>query len=343
MYKELIILTGAKMRLKFISLLLSMVFISNVSAKMPFYDNDAEFERCIQMFGDWDRCMNEETRRALNDTKVLYRDVLANPKLIKWNGKFEENQQVLRDMYSSWTAFRNRLCSLSKVASRYTGGWKDEELSCNLYYVKHHKDHFQSINNMLRSSAKPRDDFISDEHDEQYFECIVDNPQEKCLLSEFQRSSEKIKELYKKFYDLPATKAWNNGTDLGNGNYRDMFDSWVAYRNRLCSLSEFAYAQFQNKEKASKNYCLQYLNREKLETLNNLYELAQNAIDDDKLRQKSAEGGKSAGKSITALQNRIESVESLVTKPLNEEQTPEGTSDSSKQDEFGLPSWAKRK
>ena len=169
------------MKFRILMLFFWGAFVSSVSAKMPFYDNDAEFEHCIQMFSDWDRCMSEETRRALNDTKALYRDVLSNSTLVGWNGNFEENQQVLRDMYSSWTAFRNRLCSLSKVAASYTGGWKDEELSCNLYYVNHHKDHFQGINNMLRSRADERDDFISDEHDKEYFSCVADNLQEKCL------------------------------------------------------------------------------------------------------------------------------------------------------------------
>lgn len=330
------------MKIKLLTILIGLMFTSSAWSKMPFYNSDAEFERCIQMIGDWDRCLSEETRRALNATKILYRDVLANPKLMNWHENFEENQQVLRDMYSAWTAFRNRLCSLSKVSSRYTGGWKDEELSCNLYYVKHHKDHFQCINDMLLSRADERDDFISDEHDEEYSTCISDTPEDKCLLAEFQRSSEKIKELYKKFYNLPATKAWNNGADLSSGNYRDMFDSWVAYRNRLCSLSEYAYKNFPAKSSVGKNHCLQYLNREKLETLENLYSLANSALNDDMLQKKSQEGGRYAGQSITPLAKRIESTETLGSSETKETEPVKTEQDTQKED-FGIPAWARRK
>ena len=224
--------------------ILCLSFISAATAKMPFYDDDVEFDRCTKMTGDWNRCMSEETRRTLNDIKLLYREVLTNPQTTDWNKSNEQNQQMLRDLYSSWIAFRNRLCSLSKVSAKYTGGWKDEELSCVLYYTKHHKDHFQCINDMLLARADERDNFITDDHDAQYTECINDGDENKCLLNEIYRSSDKIKNLYKEFYNSQYTSGWNNGADLGNGNYRDMFDSWIAYRNRMCSLSEYAYQHF---------------------------------------------------------------------------------------------------
>ena len=224
--------------------ILCLSFISAATAKMPFYDDDVEFDRCTKMTGDWNRCMSEETRRTLNDIKLLYREVLTNPQTTDWNKSNEQNQQMLRDLYSSWIAFRNRLCSLSKVSAKYTGGWKDEELSCVLYYTKHHKDHFQCINDMLLARADERDNFITDDHDAQYTECIKDGDENKCLLNEIYRSSDKIKNLYKEFYNSQYTSGWNNGADLGNGNYRDMFDSWIAYRNRMCSLSEYAYQHF---------------------------------------------------------------------------------------------------
>lgn len=330
------------MKIKIIALLLFSTFASISYAKMPFYEDDREFERCTQMTGDWDRCMSEETRRDLNDVKITYREVLANPKLKDWNGNMEENQQMLHDMYASWTAFRNRLCSLSKVSSQYTGTWKDEEKSCNLYYVKHHKDHFQCINDMLLGRADARDDFITEEHDGEYSECLKTQDKEKCLLSEFQRSSEKIKALYKKFYDSKNTSAWNNGADFGSGNYRDMFDSWVAYRNRLCSLSVFAYQNFPEHQ-ISKNQCLQYLNREKLETLENLYDLSNRAVNSDKAQKKAEEGGRLAGSAIAPLEKRLETTESLTTNNALKEVSEQKTEDKVEQNTSTLPSWAKRK
>ncbi len=308
---------------------------------MPFYDDDSEFDRCTAMIGDWNRCMSEETRRDINDVKNLYREILANPKLNQWNASREENQQMLRDLYSSWNAYRARLCSLSKVSSRYNGAWKDDEISCNLYYVKHHKDHFQCINDMLLGRADERDDFISEEHDEEYAKCIKDKKStDQCLVNEFQRSSAKIKDLYKKFYASQYTSAWNNGADIGSGNYRDMFDSWVAYRNRLCSLSAFAYKNFPQRANITKNHCLQYLNREKLETLENMYNLSQRAYSSKKAQAKSEDGGRKAGEAIAPLENRAESLESLVeNKAENLEDKKEDVEDSSAK----LPAWAKKK
>ena len=328
------------MKAKIITLLMCFGFVSTVEAKMPFYDDDSEFDRCTVMTGDWNRCMSEEIRRDTNDVKNLYREVLANPKLNDWNENFEQNQQMLRDMYASWNAFRNRLCSLSKVAARYTGGWKDEEISCNLYYVKHHKDHFQCINDMLLGRADERDDFIGNEHDEEYAKCLEEDSASKCLIAEFQRSSEKIKELYKKFYDSQYTSGWNNGTDLGNGNYRDMFDSWVAYRNRLCSLSAFAYQDFPQRAEITKNHCLQYLNREKFETMENLYSLSQRAFTSAKMQKKSEDGGRKAGEAIAPLEKRVETSESLVGKS---EENAESESEEVMENTSSLPAWAKRK
>lgn len=330
------------MKTRIITLLIGLTLFSNAQAKMPLYDDDAEFDRCIQMMGDWNRCMSEETRRSLNDVKIAYRDILANPKLKDWNGTLSENQQVLRDMYSSWTAFHNRLCSLSKVASRYTGGWKDEELSCNLYYVMHHKEHMRSLYYMFIDKSKPEDDFITEEHDAKYTKCLEeDGSKDKCLLAEFQRSSEKIKDLYRQLYSSKYTAAWNNGSDFGDGNYRDMFDSWVAYRNRLCSLSVYAYQNFPTRPNLSKNQCLQYLNREKLEALENIYNLSQNADSEDKLHKKAEDGGRKAGLAITPLENRVETTESLIG---NQQSEPEKEKTEQKEETpANLPSWARRK
>ena len=329
------------MKIKIIAFLFCLVAFSSASAKMPFYDDDAEFDRCTKMTGDWNRCMSEETRRALNDVKVLYREVLANPKLSDWNSNFDESKQIMRDMYSSWTAFYNRLCSLSKVSAQYTGGWKDEELSCKLYYVKHHKDHLNCINNMLLSKASAKDNFIVAEHDEEYKRCLSDNSTDNCLLSEFQRSSEKIKELYKKLYDSRNTSGWNNGPDLKSGNYRDMFESWVAYRNRLCSLSAQAYKNYPERPDVSKNHCLQYLNREKLEALENLYALSMRAVSPEKSQKKSEDGGKAEGQAIVPLEKRIETTESLTGENIQSEN--EDNSAKSDDNSSNLPAWARRR
>lgn len=331
------------MKTKIIAVICFFSFICTAHASMPFYNDDVEFERCTRMTGDWERCIREETRRELNDLKVFYREILGNPKLAHWNESMENNQNMLRDMYTSWTAFRNRLCSLSKVSARFTGGWKDEELSCNLYYVLHHKDHLQCINDMMQGRADERDNFVVEEHDEKYIECLKKSPVEQCVLAEFQRSTDDIKEMYRKFYESQNTHNWNNGTEFGNGNYRDMFDSWVAYRNRFCSLSAYAYKYFPGKELTSKNKCLQYLNREKLETLKNLYKLSISAVNNDKLQKKAEEGGRAAGEAITPLENRVESTESLTGTKEKEDGENLVKQEENSANDSNLPAWARKK
>lgn len=329
------------MKIKIIAFILCVLAFSNANAKMPFYDDDAEFDNCTHLTGDWNRCMSEETSRDLNDIKIIYRDVLSNPKLSGWNPKPEQSRQMLRDMYDSWIAFRNRLCSLSKVASRYTGGWKNEELACTVYYTKHHKDHMRSIINMLRSQAVAADDFITDEHDAKYEQCLKEDLYTKCLMSEYQRSTEEIKELYKKLSTSEYTAAWNNGSDLSNGNYRDMFDSWIAYRNRLCSLSVYAYKNYPARSQLLQNQCLQYLNREKLEALTNLYKLSKRAVSQSKAQKKKADGGKNAGKAIKPLEKRVETTESLTGNNTVEEN--KATEPTKAEDSSRLPAWARQK
>lgn len=330
------------MKIKIFVMLLCLLATSGAFAKMPLYDDDAEFDNCTRMTGDWSRCMKEETNRDLNDIKIIYRDVLNNQNLNGWNSDIQENKQTLRDMYDSWIAYRNRFCSLSKVAAHYTGGWKDEELSCILYYTKHHKDHIRSIINMLNEKAVAEDNFIADEHDAEYQNCIDDGDKNKCLLSEFQRSSDKIKDLYKKLSESKYTAGWNNGGDLSNGNYCDMFESWIAYRNRLCSLAEYAYKKYPSAQQITKNHCLQHLNKEKLETLNNLYKLSQRAVNRTKAQKKAEDGGKIAGQAIKPLEKRVATTESLTA---NEEIKQKTETENTKKDENSswLPSWARKK
>ena len=130
-----------------------IIHFGPATADMPMYADDEEFKHCTKITGDWDNCVKEEGLRTLDEVKRLYRSVLSNPAILKWHKKPEENSEILRDMYESWTAFRNRLCMLSYRASMYIEPLFDERYSCNLYYTQHHKDHMGKILELMEGKA----------------------------------------------------------------------------------------------------------------------------------------------------------------------------------------------
>ena len=257
---------------------------------------------------------------------------------------------TLRDMFESWTAFRNRLCSLSKKAAKYLEPLIDEKIGCNSYYITHHQDHLNSIILLLTKNVpQKRKEFnylkIYD-HDDEYEECMKGKNNSKCLDEELKRSSKGIKNLYKTLLEDNFVGKWNNGPDLKNGNYRDMYDSWIAYRNRMCSLSVWAYQVGYGKNALGVNQCLQFFNREKLETLQNLLMSANSALDDEYDEDFDDDGGEAEGKTIKPLERRFdteqkaedvleseETAEPLIKKAEPKKQAP--------QKKVEVPAWAR--
>jgi hypothetical protein len=135
-----------------------------------------------------------------------------------------------------------------------------------------------------------------------------------------QRSATYIKDLYKTFSVDEFVGKWNNGPDLSQGNYRDMYDSWIAYRNRICALAVWAYQNAYGPDAITLNQCLQYFNREKVETMENLLYSAHSSLDIGDEEDESVDGpeqidysllpkddgGEAEGKTIEPLQRRID-------------------------------------
>ncbi len=90
---------------------------------------------------------------------------------------------------------------------------------------------------MLAFSASVRADVVddcinnSDKSDEAY---------SRCWLDEAKRLSAEIKDKYEQLAANKLASEWNKGNGMFKGNLKDMYDSWVAYRNRFCSLSGVA-------------------------------------------------------------------------------------------------------
>ena len=292
--------------IKMVALFLALT-IPVANAFMPTYPDDEEFRKCDSITNNVEICQREQIQRILLRVKKLYQNILSDPTTIEWTGNADKNIQTVRDMFDSWTAFRNRLCSLSHVATKYTEPLYIERYSCSSYYMLHNEDHLKSVYMLIKNAApKNRDDFtflqIYD-HDEQYEPCLKEKDADVCLDEELNRTTQEIKNLYKTLSQDEFVGKWNNGTDLKSGNYRDMFDSWIAYRNRMCSLSVWAYNKFYGKETIRLNDCIQFYNREKYETLLNLLGTAHSAIDANDFT--GTDGGLEEGQTIKPLAKRI--------------------------------------
>ena len=82
-----------------------------------------------------------------------------------------------------------------------------------------------------------------------YYKCInssnsQDDGYAKCYLDEAKRDVARIDEVYQKLSSDPKFSAWNNGNGMFKGNFKDMLDTWVSFRNRYCSLYAEIYSSY---------------------------------------------------------------------------------------------------
>ena len=336
-------------------------------ADMPYYKDDAEFQRCVKVNVDWDVCTHEQTVRALNRIKQNYRLILQSNAVYKWHEKLEDSTALLRDMYDSWLAFRNRLCSLSHKAAQKMNKPHSEKEACILYYTLHHDDHIDSILKLVSKNVPAkRSDFKFLElttNDSEYDDCIDKGKISKneCIAEEVQRSSQEVKDLYKTYISDENVGKWNNGPSLKEGNYRDMYDSWIAYRNRLCALAVYASNYAYGKDGITLEQCLQYFNREKIEAMENMLIYARmspqteteetDANGKPKPKQVDAtlnDGGEAEGKTVEPLKRRISSGSDNTEDTLvgiiyeKKEETPDEPKAEANPN-HNIPSWARQK
>lgn len=301
----------------FLFVSLSSVFVKNVNAETIFYRDDEKFEQCSRFEQNLDVCMKEQIGRTQKDVQNLYKAILRTDTIRGWNKDVTESTQIMKDMYSSWLAYRTRLCSLAKVSEKNTAPLFDPELSCKTYHTYHHKNQLHNVLYLLNinkpiSQYKSQisnaigPDFLAEiPHDQEYEECNKIKSKERCYYDELNRLTDKIKDLYQKFYDSEDTAKWNNGVSLQQGNYRDTFDSWVAYRNRLCSLYVHA-KKIAGKDKEFKlNDCIIYMNKEKADTFENLFAHSIGVMDGESYDPSDTDGGETEGKKIIPLKEKV--------------------------------------
>lgn len=355
---------------KYLFLTVAICFTAGVAiADLPQYEDDAEFEQCTRTTSIWDPCVQEETTRFLNKIKQQYRDVLYTPQITQWKGDMKTNTETMRDMYESWIAYRNRLCSLANAAARYLEPIVTEKYSCTLYHTLHHHDHMGQILQLLRGDKttrglpnqqpKPVTLFRIYEHDAEFTQCLNDKKAPKeCWNAENERATKRIKDLYNTLFEDEHVGQWNNSPSLKGGNYRDLFDSWIAYRNRICSLADFAYRQSNAPHKISLSGCILFLNKEHVEILESLLVMANSAMDDGfenvyddegneiEMPVEENDGGLSEGQTITPLESRVDDSNLPFDIQLTDEEKPSTvtteTPSDKKEVQSQLPAWARQ-
>ena len=92
-----------------------------------------------------------------------------------------------------------------------------------------------------------------------------------CMKAETKRLLREIQEIYVNISKHEVTADWNKGNGLINGNLKDMYDHFIAYRNRYCSLFVVASEQTFGSSAYDKERCL-------LQLTNDHYELMHQVI-----------------------------------------------------------------
>ena len=84
-----------------------------------------EYDTCYKKAVDDDAialCMKDQTKRVLKELQDIYTNISKHPDLEKWNNGNGLIKGNLKDMYNHWLNYRNRFCSLYKLASKNTFG-----------------------------------------------------------------------------------------------------------------------------------------------------------------------------------------------------------------------------
>ncbi len=107
----------------------------------------------------------------------------------------------------------------------------------------------------------------SPEYENCYKAARTDNEVALCMKAENTRSLKDIQQVYLNLANHEKTKAWNNGNGLASGNLKDMYNSWLAYRNRFCSLYQKASEETFGDNDFNRAKCLFEFNNEHLELM----------------------------------------------------------------------------
>ena len=117
-----------------------------------------------------------------------------------------------------------------------------------------------------------------------YYTCVnssnkQDDGYAKCYLEEAKRDVGKIDTYYQKLSSNPKFNSWNNGNGMFKGNFKDMLDTWISFRNRYCSLYAQTYSEYDGSSVSfHKAECIMQLTKRHAEDMENLWQTSVSKI-----------------------------------------------------------------
>lgn len=102
----------------------------------------------------------------------------------------------------------------------------------------------------------PQMAFAGEEYEACYRKAKDDDQIALCMKAETARVLKDIQEIYLNVAKHEKTSEWNNGNGVIRGNLKDMYDHFIAYRNRYCSLYEVASADTFGSSSFHKESCM---------------------------------------------------------------------------------------
>ena len=110
----------------------------------------------------------------------------------------------------------------------------------------------------------------SPEYEDCYGKAQDDNAVALCLKEENTRTLKQIQQIYLNLSKNEITGKWNNGNGLISGNLKDMYNSWLGYRNRYCSLYQTAMQNNFGSTSFNREKCLYSFNEDHLKLMQNV-------------------------------------------------------------------------
>jgi uncharacterized protein YecT (DUF1311 family) len=103
-------------------------------------------------------CMNDQTKRVMQDIKAVYEDAAKDGKLAKWSGGTGMQSGSLRSMFETWLNYRNKYCSFYTTGySEYLGGTDYNNAECLMEQTKLHLIDIKKVV-VISNSAMDGDD-----------------------------------------------------------------------------------------------------------------------------------------------------------------------------------------
>jgi len=112
--------------------------------------------------------------------------------------------------------------------------------------------------------------FATPEYDACYEKAKDDDEVALCMKAETARLMKDIQEVYLNVSKNKQTADWNNGNGLLSGNLKNMYNNWIAYRDKYCSLFTKASEYTFGSESFDRERCLLNLTLDHLELMQNV-------------------------------------------------------------------------